>query len=231
MRKIIPVLLLYCTLNGQLIDNYVTDRQTMVAVQINRRGVSDQRVLDALLQVQRHLFVPDEMRPFAYNDSPLPIGFDQTISQPYIVAFMTELLQVDTSHNVLEIGTGSGYQAAVLAKLARQVYTIEIIPELGRRSAALLKELGYININVRIGDGYKGWPETAPFDRIIVTAAPEALPPELINQLKPGGRMILPVGPQWWSQELLVVTKDSNGQIKKEKTIPVRFVPMVKGQD
>jgi len=231
MRKFIPTLLICCALNGQLIDDYVTARNQMVDVQISRRGVSDQRVLNALLQVPRHLFVPAEMRPYSYDDSPLPIGYDQTISQPYIVAYMTELLQVDTSHSVLEIGTGSGYQAAVLARLARQVYSIEIVPELGWRSAALLEELNYSNISVRIGDGYKGWPDAAPFDRIIVTAAPEEIPPELINQLKPGGRMILPVGPRWWSQELLIITKDISGQIKQKKTIAVRFVPMVRGRD
>ena len=231
MLKIITPIFVCCLISGQVIDNYTDDREQMVVSQIKQRGVSDQKVLEALLLVPRHNFVPDDLLPYAYDDAPLPIGYDQTISQPYIVAYMTELLQVDTNHVVLEIGTGSGYQAAVLAHLARHVYTIEIVPELGQRAAKLLKELAYDNITVRIGDGYLGWPEVAPFDRIIVTAAPEEIPPELLKQLKPGGRMILPVGPQWWAQDLLIVSKDQAGNIKQQNTISVRFVPMVHGQD
>ena len=231
MLKIITPIFVCCLISGQVIDNYTDDREQMVVSQIKQRGVSDQKVLEALLLVPRHNFVPDDLLPYAYDDYPLPIGYDQTISQPYIVAYMTELLQVDTNHIVLEIGTGSGYQAAVLAHLSRHVYTIEIVPELGQRAANLLKELAYDNITVRIGDGYLGWPEVAPFDRIIVTAAPEEIPPELLKQLKPGGRMILPVGPQWWAQDLLIVSKDQAGNIKQQNTISVRFVPMVHGQD
>ncbi|MBC8402794.1 MAG: protein-L-isoaspartate(D-aspartate) O-methyltransferase [Candidatus Marinimicrobia bacterium] len=231
MLKIITPIFVCCLISGQVIDNYTDDREQMVVSQIKQRGVSDQKVLEALLLVPRHNFVPDDLLPYAYDDYPLPIGYDQTISQPYIVAYMTELLQVDTNHIVLEIGTGSGYQAAVLAHLSRHVYTIEIVPELGQRAANLLKELAYDNITVRIGDGYLGWPEVAPFDRIIVTAAPEEIPPELLKQLKPGGRMILPVGPQWWAQELLIVSKDKAGNVRQQNTIPVRFVPMIHGRD
>lgn len=231
MLKIITPIIICCLISGQVIDNYTDAREQMVVSQIKQRGISDQKVLESLLLVPRHNFVPDDLLPYAYDDYPLPIGYDQTISQPYIVAYMTELLQVDTNHVVLEIGTGSGYQAAVLAHLVRHVYTIEIVPELGQRAAKLLKELAYDNITVRIGDGYRGWPEVAPFDRIIVTAAPEEIPPELLKQLKPGGRMILPVGPQWWAQELLIVSKDQAGNIKQQNTISVRFVPMVHGRD
>ena len=172
-------------------------------------------------------FIDESLWPTAYSDGPLPIGYGQTISQPYIVAFMTELLQPDSHHVVLEIGTGSGYQAAVLAKLVHHVYTIEIVPELGRKAKVTLRRLGYNNISVRVGDGYKGWPEEEPFDRIIVTAAPEEVPQELVEQLKPGGRMVLPVGPRWWGQDLLVIEKDETGKMARNNIIPVRFVPMV----
>lgn len=177
--------------------------------------------------VPRHLFVEESLWPVAYSDGPLPIGHGQTISQPYIVSFMTELLQPDTHHVVLEIGTGSGYQAAILSKLVHHVYTIEIIEELGLEAEKRLKRLGYDGITVRIGDGYAGWPAEAPFDRIIVTAAPEEIPQKLVEQLKPAGRMILPVGPQWWGQDLLIIEKDDKGKVTKKESIPVRFVPMV----
>ncbi|MFH1852806.1 MAG: protein-L-isoaspartate(D-aspartate) O-methyltransferase [Candidatus Neomarinimicrobiota bacterium] len=211
--------------------DFTTMRQQMVRRQISGRGVEDRAVLQAMAAVPRHLFVPAAERRHAYDDTPLQIGYDQTISQPYIVAFMTELLDVGPGDKVLEIGTGSGYQAAVLARLARQVYSIEIVPELGRSAAARLDSLGYKNVSVKIGDGYRGWPDAAPFDRIIVTAAPEEIPPRLIEQLKPSGKMVLPCGSQWWVQDLLVVDKDQHGRITTSVVTSVRFVPMIHGRD
>jgi len=211
--------------------DYEELREAMVKMQIESRGVKDEDVLSVMRDVPRHLFIDESLWPKAYSDGPLPIGHGQTISQPYIVAFMTELLRPDTHHMVLEIGTGSGYQAAVLAKLVHHVYTIEIVPELGRNAKATLKRLGYDNISVRVGDGYKGWPEEEPFDRIIVTAAPEKVPEALVDQLKPGGRMVLPVGPRWWGQDLLVIEKDERGKVVRKNTIPVRFVPMVRQEE
>ena len=211
--------------------DYEELREEMVKTQIESRGVKDEDVLSVMRDVPRHLFIDESLWPKAYSDGPLPIGHGQTISQPYIVAFMTELLRPDTHHMVLEIGTGSGYQAAVLAKLVHHVYTIEIVPELGRNAKAALKRLGYDNISVRVGDGYKGWPEEEPFDRIIVTAAPEKVPEALVDQLKPGGRMVLPVGPRWWGQDLLVIEKDESGKVVRKNTIPVRFVPMVRQEE
>jgi protein-L-isoaspartate(D-aspartate) O-methyltransferase len=198
-------------------------RRSMVEEQIRARGIKSQRVLDAMTRVPRHRFVPDDVRSEAYDDHPLPIGHGQTISQPFIVGFMTEALQVEPSHLVLEIGTGSGYQAAVLGELARDVYTIEIIPELAERAQGLLAELGYRNVRVRAGNGYLGWPEHAPFDRIIVTAAPEEVPPALIEQLKIGGLMAIPIGVG--DQELRILRRTASG-IETLKTLPVRFVPM-----
>ncbi|MBN2326221.1 MAG: protein-L-isoaspartate(D-aspartate) O-methyltransferase [Candidatus Omnitrophica bacterium] len=198
-------------------------RTRMVNTQIKRRGITDQRILDAMLKVERHRFVPKEMIQYAYEDHPLPIGNDQTISQPYIVAIMTYLLKPKETDVVLEIGTGSGYQAAVLAEIVKDVYTIEIVEPLGKRAIKLLKELNYDNIHVRIGDGYRGWPDKAPFDKIIVTAAPDHVPQALVDQLKVGGRMVIPVGES--HQELLLITKDKDG-IKKKEILPVRFVPM-----
>lgn len=212
------------------VDNpseFRTVRKVMIERQIQARGVKDPRVIKAMQDVPRHLFVDESLWPAAYSDRPLPIGHGQTISQPYIVSFMTELLQADTHHVILEIGTGSGYQAAVLSKLTHHVFTIEIIAELGQEAEERLKRLGYDNVTVKIGDGYKGWPDEAPFDRIIVTAAPEEIPQKLVEQLKPGGRMVLPVGPQWWGQDLLIVEKDEKGKVTKRESLPVRFVPMV----
>ena len=211
--------------------DYEELREAMVKTQIESRGIKDEDVLSVMRDVPRHLFIDESLWPKAYSDGPLPIGHGQTISQPYIVAFMTELLRPDTHHMVLEIGTGSGYQAAVLAKLVHHVYTIEIVPELGRKAKVTLRRLGYNNISVRVGDGYKGWPEEEPFDRIIVTAAPEKVPEALIDQLKPGGRMVLPVGPRWWGQDLLVIEKDERGKVVRKNTIPVRFVPMVRQEE
>ncbi len=205
-------------------DAYVSQRIAMVEMQIQRRGVSDTLVLNAMKTVPRHRFVPEHTKKQAYIDSPLPIGEDQTISQPYIVGFMTESLNLKGHENVLEIGTGSGYQAAVLAEIVDSVFTIEIVPPLGRRAEKVLDELGYENICVRIGDGYQGWPEHAPFDAIVVTAAPAEIPQPLIDQLKPGGRMIIPVGDYY--QELVLITKKQDGTISKKSVLPVRFVPM-----
>ncbi|MGE0460861.1 MAG: protein-L-isoaspartate(D-aspartate) O-methyltransferase [Vicinamibacterales bacterium] len=203
------------------------DARRMVDSQLRGRGIRDERVLAAMLKVPRHRYVPPEMQRSAYADSALPIGYGQTISQPYIVAFMTEALKIEPSDVVLEIGTGSGYQAAILGELAREVYTIEIVPELADRARRTLEAEGYRNVHVRAGDGYKGWPEHAPFPKIMVTAAPEEVPPALVDQLAVGGTMILPVGPRMGDQELRILTKGEKG-IMTERSLPVRFVPMVK---
>ena len=205
------------------VDARADERDRMVARQISARGVRDPRVLDAMRAVPRHRFVPEALQAAAYDDTPLPIGLDQTISQPYIVAYMTEALQLPARARVLEIGTGSGYQAAVLAEIAHEVYSIEIVPELGARAARLLGDLGYEHVHTRVGDGYRGWPEAAPFDAIIVTAAPDHVPPALVEQLAIGGRLVIPVGR--FAQEMRIVTKTSDGA-SSETTIPVRFVPM-----
>lgn len=198
----------------------------LVEQQIERRGVRNPEVLRAMRQVPRHEFVPEAQREFAYEDRPLGIGYGATISQPYIVAAMTELLEPARHHKVLEIGTGSGYQAAVLALLVADVYSIEIVPELAASAAATLRRLGYKNVHVREGNGYLGWPEEAPFDRIILTAAPPELPQTLINQLKPGGKLVAPVGGAY-EQHLMVVDKSSGGKIRRRTVFPVMFVPMV----
>jgi protein-L-isoaspartate(D-aspartate) O-methyltransferase len=196
----------------------------MVETQIVARGVRDPRVLAAMRKVPRHLFVEPAQRAQAYEDHPLPIPGNQTISQPYIVALMTELLELQPGERVLEIGTGSGYQSAVLGELAKEVYTMEIVPELARSAAERLKELHYTNITVREADGYGGWPEHAPFDAIIVTAAPERIPEPLIDQLAPGGVMVIPVG--GFFQELKVFRKSGDGRVTEKDILPVRFVPM-----
>jgi protein-L-isoaspartate(D-aspartate) O-methyltransferase len=198
-------------------------REKMVETQIKARGVKDPRVLSALVKVERHRFVPEKYLDSAYSDQPLPIGEGQTISQPYIVALMTELLELKGNEKVLEIGTGSGYQAAILAELTKEVYTIEIIESLASKASKTLSELGYQNVTVKAGDGYLGWPEAAPFDAIIVTAAPDHIPKPLIDQLKEGGRMVVPVGTH--TQELLKIVKRS-GKIETTSVIPVLFVPM-----
>lgn len=205
-------------------DWWKAEAEMMVNEQIADRGVKDERVLKIMKITPRHLFVPEKIEKFAYSDRPLPIGEGQTISQPYIVALMTELLELKRNEKVLEIGTGSGYQAAILSQLADTCYSVEIVKTLAHSAKATLKQLGYGNVLVKWGDGYKGWAEHAPFDCIIITAAPEEIPQELVNQLKVGGRMVLPVGK--WSQDLILITKDATG-IKKESIIPVRFVPMV----
>jgi len=204
-------------------NDYASERQRMVERQLKRRGIHDPRVLEAMGSVPRHMFVAPHVRSAAYADTALPIGHGQTISQPYIVAFMTEQLGVKPGDRVLEIGTGSGYQAAVLGQIVDSVFTIEIIPELAKRAQQVLKELGYDNVVVKQGDGYHGWQEKAPFDAIIVTAAPPKIPPPLLDQLAIGGKMVLPVGE--YVQELVVVTKTESG-LEMDNVLPVRFVPM-----
>jgi protein-L-isoaspartate(D-aspartate) O-methyltransferase len=205
--------------------SFAQKRKQMVENQIKARGIKDLRVLDAVLKVKRHLFVPSNIRHLAYEDNPLPIGGGQTISQPYIVALMTELLALKGTERVLEIGTGSGYQAAILAELVKEVYTIEISEPLARQSEGLLKELNYKNIKVKFGDGFLGWPEFSPFDGIIVTCAPEKIPPPLLEQLVEGGRLVIPVGIYWQDLKLVRKIKD---RIKEADIIPVRFVPMLR---
>jgi protein-L-isoaspartate(D-aspartate) O-methyltransferase len=209
-------------------DGMQAARDRMVAAQIRARGIGNDVVLKAMARVPRHLFVPEDLRAFAYDDRPLSIGRGQTISQPFIVAYMTEALQLSPEHTVLEIGTGSGYQAAVLASIARQVYSIEIVPELAALSRKTLSNLGYHNVEVRVGDGYRGWPERAPFARIIVTAAPPEVPQALVDQLAVGGLMVVPVGTD--NQDMVIVTKNDKG-VAQKRTIAVRFVPMVPGRD
>lgn len=205
-------------------NEYTFLREQMIKEQIIARGVSDKLVLKAMLKVERDKFVPDKVKELAYIDSPLPIGDGQTISQPYIVALMTELLGLKGKEKVLEIGTGSGYQAALLAEIVKEVYTIEILPSLTDTARQKLQELGYKNITVKCGDGYKGWEEYAPFDGIIVTCAPDHIPQPLIDQLKIGGRMVIPVGESY--QELLLLTKTTRSKFTRQSIIPVRFVPM-----
>jgi protein-L-isoaspartate(D-aspartate) O-methyltransferase len=223
-RLLLLAPVLGCTMNDPTPkDETAEARERMVREQIAARGIQDPRVLSALSRVPRHELVPENQRALAYQDRPLPIGYDQTISQPYVVAYMTEQLQLGGDERVLEIGTGSGYQAAVLAELAREVYSIEIVAPLGERARADLERLGYRNVKIKIGDGYQGWPEHAPFDAIIVTAAPGHVPQPLIDQLAPGGRLVLPVG--GLDQELLRIERTEGG-IREERLIGVRFVPM-----
>lgn len=205
-------------------DNFQAARERMVRVQIVDRGVTDAAVLKAMRKVPRHLFVPEEYEKEAYDDNPLPIGYGQTISQPYIVAYMTEVVKPNKNKNALEVGTGSGYQAAVLAETVRNVYSVEIIPELAKESEVRLERLGYKNVNVKFGDGYLGWKEYAPFDIIIVTAAAEQIPGPLIDQLAENGRLVIPVGEPAAIQELLLIEK-KKGKIEKSRLIFVRFVP------
>ena len=201
-------------------------RHQMVEQQLKARGIKDERLLAAMARVPREEFVPADERGDAYEDGALPIGFDQTISQPYIVAFMTEQLRLRPSDRLLEIGSGSGYQAAVLAELVADVYTIDIIEPLAKTAEATLQRLGYKNVHIKVGDGYKGWLEEAPFDAIIVTCAPEKIPQPLVDQLRDGGRMVIPVGERF-AQQLYLLEK-KNGQLKESATLPVRFVPMLR---
>ncbi|MFH0980725.1 MAG: protein-L-isoaspartate(D-aspartate) O-methyltransferase [Planctomycetota bacterium] len=207
-------------------DERKAERAQMVEWQIAGRGVRDEAVLEAMRNVPRHWFVPRAVQPDAYEDRPLPIGEGQTISQPYIVAFMTEALKLTPGAKVLEVGTGSGYQAAVLSELTAQVYTVEIVEPLARLAMETFRRHGYDTIVAKVGDGYAGWPEHAPFDAVIVTCAPETVPPELIKQLRPGGRLCIPVGPTGIGQDLLLVTKQPDGTTTTENLLPVAFVPM-----
>jgi protein-L-isoaspartate(D-aspartate) O-methyltransferase len=206
--------------------DFAAQRQRMVDQQLKGRGIRDKRVLAAMAKVAREEFIPVDARVDAYEDGPLSIGYDQTISQPYIVAFMTEQLRPKSSDRVLEIGSGSGYQAAILAELVADVYTIDIIEPLAKTAEATLQRLGYKNVHIKVGDGYKGWLEEAPFDAIIVTCAPEKVPQPLVDQLKDGGRMVIPVGERF-AQQLYLLEK-KNGQLKESATLPVRFVPMLR---
>jgi protein-L-isoaspartate(D-aspartate) O-methyltransferase len=218
-----------CGQHALTIADFAAQRQRMVDQQLKGRGIQDKRVLAAMAKVAREEFIPVDARADAYEDGPLPIGYDQTISQPYIVAFMTEQLRPKSSDRVLEIGSGSGYQAAVLAELVADVYTIDIVEPLAKTAEATLQRLGYKNVHVKVGDGYKGWPEEAPFDAIIVTCAPEKVPQPLVDQLKDGGRMVVPVGERF-AQQLYLLEK-KNGQLKESATLPVRFVPMLRSKE
>ena len=218
-----------CGQNPTPASDFAALRRRMVERQLKVRGIKDERVLAAMDKVPREEFVPPASRGASYEDGPLPIGYDQTISQPYIVAFMTEQLRLKPSDRVLEIGTGSGYQAAILAEWVADVYTIEIVSPLAKSSEATLQRLGYNKVHVKIGDGYKGWPEAALFDAIIVTCAPDKVPQPLADQLKDGGRMIIPVGERF-AQQLYLFEK-KNGRLKESITLPVRFVPMLREAD
>jgi len=225
---ILPCLVFFSCCLGKIGEGetgFDKKRKVMVREQIQERGVEDGRVLEAMEKVPRHEFVPEEYRRFAYEDSPLPIGEGQTISQPYIVALMTECLGLKGGERVLEVGTGSGYQAAILSELVEEVYTIEILEPLAKRAEELLQKLGYRNVKVRCGDGYLGWEEYAPFDGIIVTCAPDHIPEPLIEQLAEGGRMVIPVGETPFNQVLKLIRK-REGKLVVENVVPVRFVPM-----
>ena len=215
-------------LNPEAIYSYVGQRRKMVEEQLGDRGIKDLHLLEVMSRVPRHLFTLDSFQDRSYGDTPLPIGENQTISQPYIVAYMTEQLKPKKDYKALEIGTGSGYQAAVLSKLVSHVYTIEIIEELGQRTKKLLTDMKYQNISVKIGDGYLGWEENAPYDIIIGTAAPDHIPPPLVKQLKPEGVMCIPVGGRFQVQNLTLVRKDKDGLVRTKRIMPVRFVPLTR---
>ncbi|MDX5423067.1 MAG: protein-L-isoaspartate(D-aspartate) O-methyltransferase [Hymenobacteraceae bacterium] len=224
----VPILLLtLLSLYPVQEDAYKARREEMVQKQIKDRGIKDKAVLDAMRTVKRHLFVPKDQAPLAYQDSPLPIGHGQTISQPYIVAYMTEVIRPTPKMKVLEVGTGSGYQAAVLAEIVDEVYTIEIVPEHGREAAARLKKLGYDNVQVKVGDGYAGWEEHAPYDAVVVTAGAQSVPPPLLQQLKEGGSMVIPVGSPYRTQQLKLIQK-KNGKAVTKDLLPVVFVPFTR---
>lgn len=216
--------------NGLEQDTYQEERSRMVRTQVAARGVEDPAVLEAMRTVPRHELVPSNLVRQAYSDRPLPIGHGQTISQPYIVGLMTEMLELDGDDRVLEIGTGSGYQAAVLAKIVKEVVTLEIIGELAEKAKSRLEDLGFDNITCHHADGYFGHEEQAPYDAIIVTAAAEHIPPPLLDQLKPGGRMVIPVGRSGWTQNLVLVEKKADGDITTRNVLPVRFVPLTRGE-
>ncbi len=230
MKQLLLILLIFGIFPLPVSQNYGELRSKMVRRQIEDRGVSHLPTLNAMRKVERHLFVPPEYQKYAYDDTPLPIGYGQTISQPFIVGYMTQLLEPGANDRILEIGTGSGYQAAVLGEIVKEVYTIEIVKELGEQSKKLLLKLGYKNVHVVIGDGYKGLKDKAPFDGIIVTAGAEQVPPPLIEQLKEGGKMIIPVGPASSIQMLTLIEK-KNGKIHTTKLTEVRFVPFTRQKE
>lgn len=221
-------LFIACPPNGQ--EEYRKERERMVRQQIAARGIKDNATLEAMRKVERHRLVPEDMLRYAYEDSPLPIGNGQTISQPYIVALTTEQVRPRPGMKVLDVGTGSGYQAAVLAEIVDEVYSIEIVEELAHRAKHNLAEMGYDNIHVKAGDGYHGWEEHAPFDAIVVAAAPATIPQPLLDQLKPGGRLVIPVG-EAGDQHLRLVEKTKDGKIKERNLLPVRFVPFTRGSN
>ncbi len=226
-QSLIFFLALFLSGLGLFPDGHERERNTMVTRQLIARGISDAGTLNAMRAVPRHLYVPNNQRHFAYQDRPLPIGYGQTISQPFMVAYMTEIIRPRQDHKVLEIGTGSGYQAAVLAEIVDQVFTIEIVTPLGEQAAAKLKAQ-YENVQVKLADGYYGWDEHAPFDAIVVTAAAEYIPPPLVSQLKKGGFMIIPVGSPFQMQQLMLIEKRMDGSIATQSLMPVRFVPFVR---
>jgi protein-L-isoaspartate(D-aspartate) O-methyltransferase len=227
VRTILPILLIAATAAA---DEFDRNRSSMVSRQLRARDITNQVVLAAMGKVPRHEFVKTSDREEAYADQPLPIGYGQTISQPYIVALMTQLLDLKPGQRALEIGTGSGYQAAVLAEIIDDVFTIEIVEPLGQSAAERLKRLGYSKIRVKVADGYFGWAEHGPFDAIIVTAAADHVPPPLLEQLKPGGRMAIPVGGTWQTQNLLLVTKNADGKVRTENIAAVAFVPLTRAK-
>lgn len=229
MKSLLVTLLLFGFFSWQQATNPEKEREQMVQEQIEKRGVKDKATLAAMRKVPRHLFVPSDMAGNAYQDRPLPIGYGQTISQPYIVAYMTEIIQPQPSDKVLEIGTGSGYQAAVLAEIVKQVFTIEIVEPLGKQATTRLTKLNYKNVQTKNGDGYYGWKENAPFDAIVVTAAAEHIPPPLVQQLKDGGKMIIPVGSPFMTQQLMLVEK-TGGKMRTKSMLPVRFVPLTRSK-
>ena len=230
LKKMIFFICFGVMLSAVSADGYEQKRHEMVARQIAARGVSDSATLDAMRAVPRHLFVPDSQKPYAYHDRPLPIGYGQTISQPYIVGYMTQVIAPEKEHRVLEIGTGSGYQAAVLAQIVAQVYSVEIIAPLADQAKKRLADLSYDNVRIRHGDGYYGWEAFAPFDAIVVTAAAEFVPPPLLAQLKPGGRMVIPVGSPFMTQQLMLVTRKGEDMVT-QALFPVRFVPFTRSDN
>jgi len=228
MKMVTPILLMLIFISFSFQEDvYKEKREKMVKDQIEKRGVNDKLVLKAMRNVKRHLFVPEERMAEAYDDSPLPIGYGQTISQPYIVAYMTEVIQPKPEFKVLEIGTGSGYQAAVLAEIVKEVYTIEIVTELANAATQRLKKLGYGKVKVKQADGYYGWKENGPYDAIIVTAAAEFVPPPLIEQLKENGKIVIPIGSPFMTQTLMLIEKNGK-KIKTKNLLPVRFVPFTR---
>jgi len=228
MKMVAPILSILILISFSFQEDvYKEKREKMVKDQIEKRGVSDKLVLKAMRNVKRHLFVPEERIAEAYDDGPLPIGYGQTISQPYIVAYMTEVIEPNPEFKVLEIGTGSGYQAAVLAEIVKEVYTIEIVTELANAATQRLKKLGYSKVKVKQADGYYGWKENGPYDAIIVTAAAEFVPPPLIEQLKENGKIVIPIGSPFMTQTLMLIEKNGK-KIKTKNLLPVRFVPFTR---